>query len=91
MIVCGLILFKKNKKMARPNYAWIAVGGITHVGLAPVQAWISVADAVWTSVKTVLDTWKFTKDTCVSVFKWNMETKMERRLQKDLVKGVIFW
>ena len=29
-----------------------------YVGLAPVQTWISVADAVWTSVKTVLDTWK---------------------------------
>ena len=68
MIVCGLILFKKNKKMARPNYAWIAVGGITHVGLAPVQAWISVADAVWTSVKTVLDTWKNLLKTLVYPF-----------------------
>ncbi len=44
--------------MAGPNYAWKAVGWLTHIGLTPVQAWVTVADAVWTSVKTVLDTWR---------------------------------
>ena len=68
--------------MAGPNYAWKAVWWLTHVGLAPVQTWISVADAVWTSVKQFWIHEKFTKNTCVSIFKWNLETKMERRLQK---------
>jgi hypothetical protein len=54
--------------MAGPNYAWKAVWWLTHVGLAPVQAWISVADAVWTSVKTVLDTWKNLLKTLVYPF-----------------------
>lgn len=54
--------------MAGPNYAWKAVWWVTHVGLTPVQAWISVADAVWTSVKTVLDTWKNLLKTLVYPF-----------------------
>lgn len=44
--------------MSWPNYFWKAVWWLTHVGLAPVQAWVTIADAVWSSVKTVLDTWK---------------------------------
>jgi len=44
--------------MAGPNYFWKAVWWLTHVGLAPVQAWVTVIDAVWSSVRTVLDTWR---------------------------------
>ncbi|HPC34826.1 MAG TPA: hypothetical protein PLP73_04100, partial [Candidatus Absconditabacterales bacterium] len=54
--------------MAGPNYAGKAVGGVTHVGLTPVQAGISVADAVGTSVKTVLDTGKNLLKTLVYPF-----------------------
>lgn len=44
--------------MAGPNYFWKTVWWLTHVGLTPVQAWVTVADAVLSSVRTVLDTWR---------------------------------
>lgn len=53
-----LILSTKYLKMSKPNYAWQAVGWVTHIGLTPVQGGITVADAVWASVHTVLNTGK---------------------------------
>ncbi|MCK9467011.1 MAG: hypothetical protein M0P94_01670 [Candidatus Absconditabacterales bacterium] len=44
--------------MSKPNYAGQAVGGVTHIGLTPVQGGITVADAVGASVHTVLNTGK---------------------------------